>query len=159
MADEIHRIEEQLRRAFAGEAWHGPALLEVLDGLTAEEAAAHPIGGAHSVWEIALHLIGTYELVLRRLDGDGTPLTPAQDWPPVPAVTPSNWQFTLGALRTANDGLRQRVLDFRAEALDAPLVPEPAYSAYTQFIGITQHDLYHAGQIALLNRALRPHQS
>jgi hypothetical protein len=29
------------------------------------------------------------------------------------------------------------------------------YSAYTQFIGITQHNLYHAGQIALLKRALR----
>jgi hypothetical protein len=28
------------------------------------------------------------------------------------------------------------------------------YPAYTQFIGLTQHDLYHAGQISLLKRAL-----
>jgi hypothetical protein len=33
------------------------------------------------------------------------------------------------------------------------LQPVP-YTAYTQFIGITQHNLYHAGQIALLRRAL-----
>jgi hypothetical protein len=33
-------------------------------------------------------------------------------------------------------------------------VPEPPYTAYAQFIGITQHDLYHAGQIVLLRRAL-----
>ena len=157
--DEIRRIETQLQRAFAGEAWHGPALMEVLDGLTAEEAAAHPIAGAHSTWEIVLHLIGGYELLLRRLDGDGTPLTPAQEWPPVPAVTPSSWHATLEALRRANQALRQRVVGFHADALDAPLVPEPAYTAYTQFIGTTQHDLYHAGQIALLKRALRAPKS
>jgi hypothetical protein len=26
------------------------------------------------------------------------------------------------------------------------------YTAYTQFIGTTQHDLYHAGQIVLLKK-------
>ena len=154
MADEIHRIETQLQHAFEGEAWHGPALMEVLGDLTAENAAAHPIAGAHSAWEIVLHLIGTYGLVLRRLDGNGSALTPAQDWPPVPAATPSNWQNTLDALRDANEALRQRVLSFRADALDLPLVREPSYSAYTHFIGVTQHDLYHAGQVALLRRAL-----
>lgn len=39
-------------------------------------------------------------------------------------------------------------------ALDALLVAEAPYTAYTQIIGLTQHDLYHAGQIALLKRAL-----
>jgi hypothetical protein len=34
-------------------------------------------------------------------------------------------------------------------------VPEPPYTAYTQLIGITQHDLYHAGQVALLKKALQ----
>jgi hypothetical protein len=43
---------------------------------------------------------------------------------------------------------------FPEERLDQPIVPEPPYTAFTQFIGITQHDLYHAGQIALLKRAL-----
>ena len=156
MPDELHRIETQLRLALTGDAWHGPALMEVLDGLAPDEAAAHPIAGAHSIWEIVLHLIGTYELVLRRLGGDGTPITSAQDWPPVPAVSLSSWQAALETLRLANEALRRRVLGFRADALDAPLVPEPAYSAYTQFIGLTQHDLYHAGQITLLRRALRP---
>jgi len=38
--------------------------------------------------------------------------------------------------------------------LDDPLVPEVPYTAYTQFIRVTQHQPYHAGQIALLKRAL-----
>jgi len=36
--------------------------------------------------------------------------------------------------------------------LDEPLVTNPPYTAYTQFVGLTQHDLYYAGQIVLLKR-------
>jgi uncharacterized damage-inducible protein DinB len=151
---ELERIEEQLKRSFEGEAWHGPAVLETLKGVKAEQAHAHPIAGAHSIWELVLHLTSTYRLVLRRLRGDGRPLTTAEDWPPVPAPNEASWQDAIGALRNLNAELRQAVRAFPADRLDAPIVPDPPYSAYTQFIGLTQHDLYHAGQIALLNRAL-----
>ena len=43
---------------------------------------------------------------------------------------------------------------FDPARLAAALVPEAPYSAYVQFIGLTQHDLHHAGQIMLLRRAL-----
>ena len=43
---------------------------------------------------------------------------------------------------------------FPRERLDEPLVPEAPYTAYTQFVGVTQHGLYHAGQMALLKKAL-----
>ena len=42
---------------------------------------------------------------------------------------------------------------FPRERLDEPLVPEAPYTAYTQFVGVTQHGLYHAGQMALLKKA------
>lgn len=156
MGEELRRLETQLQRSFEGGAWHGPALLETLEGITPEEACAHPIAGAHSVWEIVLHLAATYRLVLRRLQGDSTPLTPEEDWAVPAEATASAWLDTLNALRDVNQELRRRVLAFDPGALDRPLVPEPAYTAYTQFIGMTQHDLYHAGQIAILRRALRP---
>src|SRR5918997_835832 len=95
MNDELTRIEDQLRRALKGGAWHGPAVLELLDGgawhgpavlelldgVTAAQAHARPIAGAHSIWELVLHLAGTYGLVLRRIEGDGRPLRPDEDWP------------------------------------------------------------------------------
>ena len=46
------------------------------------------------------------------------------------------------------------MIGFNPGRLDALLVADPPYPAYTQFVGLTQHDLYHAGQIALLKRAL-----
>jgi uncharacterized damage-inducible protein DinB len=154
MSDETDRLEEQLRRSFEGGAWHGPALLEVLADVSAEDSHAHPIAGAHSIWELVLHLEGTYQLVLGRLRGVTAPLAPEQDWPPVPAPTAENWQTDLRTLRQLSQELRSKVRDFPASRLDKPLIAECPYTAHTQFIGVTQHDLYHAGQVAILKRAL-----
>ncbi len=154
MATEGNRLEEQLRRALEGEAWHGPSILELLAGVSSAQAASRPIAGAHSIWELVLHLRSDYDLVLRRLAGDGRQLTAAEDWPACPASTEENWQQTVLELKRLNKKLRQAVQDFPVERLDDPLVPGVPYSAYMQFIGVTQHNLYHAGQIALLKRAL-----
>ena len=151
---EVNRLEEQLRRALEGEAWHGPSVLELLAGVSAAQAASHPIAGAHSIWELVLHLRTDYDLVLRRMAGDGRELTVAEGWPACPAPTEENWQQTVQELELWNRKLRQAVRDFPDERLDDLLVAESPYTAYTQFIGVTQHNLYHAGQIALLKRAL-----
>src|SRR5437764_6919973 len=54
--NEVERILDQLKRAFEGNAWHGPAVEEVLADVTAEQAAAKPIPDAHSIWELTLHI-------------------------------------------------------------------------------------------------------
>jgi uncharacterized damage-inducible protein DinB len=153
--DEIARLEGQLRMAFEGPAWHGPAVLELLRDVSPAEAAARPIAGAHTIWELVLHLTGAYDLVLRRMRGDGRQITPAEDWPPMAKPTDANWQEAIAALRGRNEAMRHALLRFDPSHLVAPLVPDPPYTAYEQFIGLTQHDLYHAGQIALLVRAIR----
>jgi uncharacterized damage-inducible protein DinB len=148
------RLEEQLRLAVEGEAWHGPSVLEAVAGVSAEQASSHPIPNAHSIWELVLHIGSDYALVLRRLAGDGRQLTREEDWPSCPPATAENWQQAVESLRRWNQQLREAVRAFPPERLDEPLVPELPYTAYTQFIGVTQHNLYHAGQISLLKRAL-----
>ena len=152
--NEIERLEFQLRRSFEGESWHGPSLLEALANVIPEFASARPIANAHTIWEIVLHLIATYNLVLRRMHGNASPLTPEEDWPRIPSATSSSWHDTIEQLRQANEQLCKKVVGFNPEKLDQSFAGEP-YSAYTQFIGITQHNLYHAGQIVLLARALK----
>jgi len=149
------RLQQQLTAAFEGPAWHGPAVLEVLDGVSAAMAATRPIAGAHSIWELVLHLTGTYQRVLRGLKGDARNLSPAEDWPPVPAPTDESWRDSVSELRRLHLELRRRIAAAEAIDLDTPLVDEPPYTAFTQFIGLTQHDLYHAGQMVLLKRAMR----
>jgi uncharacterized damage-inducible protein DinB len=154
VASDLERIDEQLRLSFEGDAWHGPSVFQALEGLGADAACAHPIAGAHSVWELVLHLGGTYGLVLRRLKGDGRQLTPEEDWPAVVSPTEERWREAVRGLRELNDELRRGVRAFAAGRLDAPLVAEAPYTAYTQFIGVTQHNLYHAGQMVLLRKGL-----
>ncbi|HJU88529.1 MAG TPA: DinB family protein [Gemmatimonadaceae bacterium] len=154
MMNELRRLEEQLRAAVEGSAWHGPAVLELLSDVTPEQAAARPIAGAHSIWELVLHLAGTYRLVLRRVRGDGRQLSLEEDWPAVGAVSAIDWRESVAALRELNAEVRRVLSTFPADRLDEQLVSESPYTAYTQFIGLTQHDLYHAGQIALLKRAV-----
>jgi uncharacterized damage-inducible protein DinB len=91
MTEELTRLEEQVQRVFEGEAWHGPAVLEILADISFEAAVAHPIPGAHSIWEIVLHLAATYRLVLQRIQGRSGSLSAEQDWPAVAAPEAERW--------------------------------------------------------------------
>ena len=97
------RLLDQIHQAFEGEPWSGPSLLATLNGLTAAQAAQHPVAGAHSIWEIALHIPVWTAVVSRRLAGTVLPpLSDAEDWPPQPNnPSEADWQAVLAALRTA----------------------------------------------------------
>jgi uncharacterized damage-inducible protein DinB len=127
-------------------------VLEVLADVSAEDAAAHPIADAHSIWEIVLHLVGGYTLVLRRVRGDRAQLSPEEEWPPVAEVSSEAWREIQHTLEQLNQQLQSAVRGFPAERLSQELGSQ--YSAYVQFLGAPQHDLYHAGQIVILKKAL-----
>jgi uncharacterized damage-inducible protein DinB len=150
---EIERIQQQLKAAFEGPAWSGPSVLEVLNGVSAARAAKRPIKGAHSIWEITLH-IGVWEdVVRRRALGEKYMPTDAEDWPRVKARTPAAWASTLRKLKAGHKALAEVVAGFDEARLDEILVPGGTTRAYVQFHGAIQHDLYHAGQIAVLKRS------
>jgi uncharacterized damage-inducible protein DinB len=151
-ASEAARIADQLRRAFAGGAWHGPALLELLEDVDATTAAAKPLPDAHSIWELVLHISIWDGAVLRRLAGKKTQLTSKQNFPPVPKPTESAWRKAMAKTKRTHDRLIRTV-----RALpDARLhdrVPGKRYDFYHMLHGLAQHELYHAGQIAILKKA------
>lgn len=152
MTLEMELIADQISRAFRGESWHGPSVTEVLAGVSAEDAAAHPVPGAHSIWEIVLHMTGGYKLVLGRVRGDEAQFTPEDEWPPVATRTAEAWRESQHVLEQLNQELVSAVRVFPAERLSHKLGSD--YSAFTQFAGAPQHDLYHAGQIVVLKKAL-----
>jgi uncharacterized damage-inducible protein DinB len=150
---EVQRILDQLRRAFEGNAWHGPALLELLAGISAAEAAAHPIPSAHSIWELVLHIAAWKNACKRRLEGDSAQLNNAEDWPDVSQTNDAAWQDAKDALLRIHQQLLVAVSRLDEFRLDKPIV-EDMSNVYVTLQGVVQHDLYHAGQIAILKRAL-----
>ncbi len=150
---EIKRINGQLRRAFEGEAWHGPSLRELLDGVTAETAAAKPLPAAHSIWELVLHIAGWENVVRRRLAGEVLPdLADEENFPAIQNPSEAAWQQTLQELARNHHALREAIAKLDDAQL-AESVPGKSYSVYGMLHGVIQHDLYHAGQIALLKKA------
>jgi uncharacterized damage-inducible protein DinB len=151
---EIDRILDQLRRAFEGEAWHGPAVMEVLKGVTAEMASARPVSGVHSIWELTLHINVWEHAVLRRLRGDRALIyNTEEDWPPDREQNEAAWHATLQTLVSTNEELRAEIAKLDDRRLDEPILDEMP-SVYVTLHGVIQHDIYHAGQIALLKRAI-----
>ncbi len=149
---EAKRIQDQLERAFAGRAWHGPAVLELLAGVEAGKAAARPIAGAHSIWELVLHIAAWDRAVARRLAGNRAELPDEEDWPAVNDTSDEAWQQALETLKRCHRQLHEAIGRVEDAKLDEPIVAGMA-STYGTLHGAIQHDLYHAGQIAMLKKA------
>lgn len=148
------QVADAIERSVSGPMWHGPALADLLDGVTAEQAAAHPVPGTHSIWELVLHATAWTGIARERLAGSakGDP-TPDEDWPPVTDPSPDAWRATIERLKEAHRELAQET----ARMDDSQLVgrvPGKDHSVLTMFHGIVEHDAYHGGQIAILKRAL-----
>jgi len=150
---EIDRIADQLRRAYEGEAWHGPSLREILAGITVEQAARRPLPQAHTIWELVLHIAAWESIVRRRLGGEAVEATPEQDWPPVRDTGDAAWKTALDDLDRGHHQLRQAIAALSDDQLRQKVAGQN-YSIYGMLHGLIQHDLYHAGQIALLKKAL-----
>jgi uncharacterized damage-inducible protein DinB len=154
---ECTRLADQIRRAFAGEAWHGDSLLEILAGVDAATAAARPIKTAHTIWELVLHIAAWDDAVRRRTGGVAVTLSDAENFPPVVDTREAAWRQTVEKVTKTHDELVKAVADFPDSRLQE-LVPgksQDYYNFFYMFSGIVQHELYHAGQIMLLKKAAK----
>ena len=155
---ETKRIADQLKRAYHGPAWHGPSLLEALEGITAEQALARPIPTAHSIWELVLHSAAWMDAVRERLVNGAVKIPADGDFPAIKDSSEAGWQKTLALLAQRHDALIETINNFSEEALDQRLGDEhdpptaSGYSAYYNLHGVIQHNLYHTGQIILLKK-------
>jgi uncharacterized damage-inducible protein DinB len=146
------RIAEQLRRAFEGDAWHGPALLELLKDVNAATAAARPAPDAHSIWELVLHVAVWDRVTLRRIVGEKSQPTGLDNFPLVPAKADERaWNRAVTDLKRTH----QTLVNTAAALPESRLwerVPGKRYNFYHLLHGVAQHELYHAGQIAILKK-------
>jgi uncharacterized damage-inducible protein DinB len=160
---ELQRILEQYDRVMHGSAWHGDAIWKILDGISAEQAASWPIANAHSIWEIAGHMVFWEDVAAKRLAGlpagleenSNFPATPEQEsrnFPPAPEPTEANWRKTLDEFRASNQAFRDALQKLSPSKLDG-LSAAGRHSYYGEAHGLIEHSVYHAGQIALLAKA------
>jgi hypothetical protein len=152
LTGEIARIDDELRRAFDGDCWHGPPLREVLKGVTAEVAAAKHPQLVHSIWGLVRHVAVWIDVAARRITEWRAILAPDEgDFPAVMDTSAAAWAAALEDL----DRQHRKLLDV-VEGLDAgkldEIVPGKDYPVAVMLHGTVQHYAYHAGQIAMLKK-------
>ena len=151
-SSETALIADQLRRAFEGDAWHGPALLELLQDLDAATAAARPLPKVHSIWELVLHISAWDGAACHRLAGEKCQPTGPANFPPVLKPTETAWRKAVAQVTRTHEMLVKTVASLPESRL-RERVPGKKYDFYFLLHGVAQHELYHAGQIAILKKA------
>ena len=155
--DERERLLEMLDRVHDGDAWHGPSVMAVARSVPARHAEARPLPAAHTIGEIARHVVGWRDEVRERLAGKEPSLPSCGDWP---ASSSDGWTATLAELDRSHRDLRAAIESLpegRWETLVGPSRQASVGTGVTFAVmlhGIIQHDVYHAGQMAMLKKAL-----
>ena len=147
----IEQIQQQAAYALSGEAWHGPALLEILAGIDHHQALERKIPGKYNIWELVLHIIVWTRLATKALEGQPRPLslTQEEDWPSVEEESAEAWERTLEEVKEIHQRFIQKVRTLDESDLKKT-VPERDYDFGFLCFGAIHHTLYHAGQVALL---------
>ncbi len=150
---EIEKISEQLKCSFYKDAWHGPALLEVLKGVTAKQAARRPITNAHTIWELVLHSTTWIKAVDKTIvEMEYTQVTDAANWPLVKNKTETSWKLALDSLKKSHKKLEKHVLTLKNVVLKKKAANTSSTLSRLLY-GVIQHNIYHAGQIAILKKS------
>ncbi|HEV3039931.1 MAG TPA: DinB family protein [Candidatus Angelobacter sp.] len=149
------RIADQLHRAFDGDPWHGSPVREILSGLSEGQASKHVLASGHSIWELVNHVNRWERAALGAINGVPMPQSPPPevDWP---APSPGNetaWKSSVDQLFTTNKQLVEAIKGLQDSRLQET-VPGRSYDFYYLLLGIIQHGLYHAGQMAILRKGL-----
>ncbi|MCH9025375.1 MAG: DinB family protein [candidate division Zixibacteria bacterium] len=150
---ESERILEQLKRSFYKDAWHGPAFLEILDGVTAEQASKRSIAEAHSIWEIVLHTKTWIETVRIRSLGKELHVSDEQDWPKIAEISDEAWQQTIADLKDKHKKLEDVVASMGTSDLNKNAAGSSIPNS-SMLDSIIHHNIYHSAQIALLKKSI-----
>ena len=158
---EKRRIVDLSSRVMEGDPWHAGNIASLLSDVTAVEAAARPIPGAHSIWQLVLHMTAWADEVRARVAGVPAGNPAAGDWPRVGPVGRARWDAARASLFNAYEALHKDIARMPARDLSRPTndprnrATGEGVSRYVTIHGVIHHAAYHAGQIALLKRALR----
>src|SRR5437667_8578943 len=137
-----------------GPAWHGPSVMESLEGVTAQIASRRAIENVHTIWELVHHIGAWADVPRRRILGESVEVTLEVNFPPVSDTSDAAWTRSLNELAENQRKLIELVMNLDPKRLDDPIANGP--TIYLLLHGIAQHHAYHAGQITLLKKSARP---
>ena len=159
MNREILLIAEQLKDAYEGNPWFGRSVKELLSEVTEADCFVK-LNNQHSVLELLWHMITWREFTiecLREKDSADTKKFEDLDWRELDHSDKHLRQKGLQKLQETQTELIS-VLQQQSDDLLTHQVANREYGYRKLLNGIVQHDIYHLGQIAYINKQLKNQQ-
>ncbi|MPR36503.1 DinB family protein [Salmonirosea aquatica] len=155
--EELLRIIDLLNDTYESEqAWHGPSVVEVLRGVSPKLADKRISPSTHTIAELVFHMTTWRIFAVRKLQGDASfdIKTKEKNWKTFALVDEFEWETLQMELSLSQEELISELEKRDSDAFLDQIVPGRDYSYYTLLHGLINHDLYHAGQIALIKKGL-----
>ena len=152
MNTQLKAIKENLISCFNGKPWYGISLMEKLNTIDFTKVNQMQYG-EKSIAVLVQHIQNWRVFVLKKLEGDAgyeIEMNSTNDWTPVHVENEQEWQ----ALKEQLVDTQTKILAILNELDDSILskqVPGKDYTFEPLLTSIAQHDIYHLGQIAMLN--------
>lgn len=156
MRQEINQLIEQLSDAFEGDPWFGRNV-KILLAEVDETTAFEKIKDQHSIVELVWHMITWREFTINCLQPSpnrNLKYYEELDWRELDHNDSSSWQHGLQRLDQTQAELI-RLLQKQDDTILENKVNERNYNFRKLINGIIQHDIYHLGQIAYINKAVK----
>ena len=150
---EVARLADLLQSTFEGTPWHGDSVQAILKGVTAAHAVQKPMPNAHSIWELVLHMAIWKDVARWRLELSERQPTDEENFPFVADTSSAAWERAKQRLVQAHRALCDAVAQMPENRLSEEIPAGGGLAHYARLHGVIHHDLYHAGQIAILKKA------
>ena len=143
-------------QAYDHRSWHGTNLRGSIRGLSPADARWRPAPGRHNIWELVVHAAYWKYAVRRRLlkERRGSFAIKGSNWFARPEEQSDRaWRADIVLLHKEHRALREVI----AGLSDRDVLKHArggGTSTFALVSGIAAHDLYHAGQIAILRKVL-----
>ena len=156
MKQNIQHYVSSFESLYEGEPWFGRSITSIVKEIPPSQAFKKDSPTSHSIYEIVGHMLAWRDLFVRRLNGDYSSTIQANseaDWPTLPtSKTSANWEQLLNKLSENQQALIEALKKTKDAQLDIDFAKTNA-TLETHLEGNLQHDIYHLGQIAVLNKS------
>ena len=153
MKKEISFLVAQLKDAFEGDPWFGRNAKLLLNEVSEENVIQKP-SGEHSILELVWHMVNWREFTISRINNGGNKTMEyfeENGWRILDHTNIELWKEGLNRLYQTQETLLD-LLEKQKDELLETLVAGRNYTFKKLLHGILQHDIYHLGQIAYINK-------
>lgn len=147
----INAIVHHLRECFEGRPWYGDSLMGKLDSLDWQYVNERRYG-KKSIAVLVRHIINWRVFVLKKLEGDleyDLIIDGPNDWTEINIPNEGEWEALKSELKRTQEAILH-ILSKSSDDLLEKKVPGKKYTFGNVLPSISQHDIYHLGQIAML---------